>query len=481
MSTLYVTEPPTDGKVILHTSKGEVEIELWAKEAPKACRNIIALALEGYYDAGIWHRIVPGFCVQTGDPTGTGRGGESVYGEPFADEVHQRLRFNRRGMVAMANAGRRNTNDSQFFITLDATPELQNKHTIFGRVAGPTIYNALALAEVELSDTEPDRPVFPPKLLRVEVVHNPFLDIVPRITREEREAQQAARRRIAQQQVVPEHDRKKQKKNTALLSFGGEEDLPSAGGARVPLSSHDLLNDKKLSRKTAERTRARGAGGERDAAGDAGRSMRSASPAPAEERPVRDASPRDARPSQPPAPAAASEQAALEDAVRRGARGILPTASTPGPKGRTHLAELAAEYRKGPGASRRNRERDTLAMLGQFRSSVQRKEGAESRSAPGRDPYGDADGREYGASDDEYDAAAGSDWRSHRFDAGGVPLLGGKDKFSVHDYEVVDSRNTQSDVALSLGFGGHTAVHAHSKREREEAMRREGRRGRDWQ
>lgn len=116
MSTLYVTEPPTDGKIVLHTSKGEIEVELWAKEAPKACRNIVTLALEGYYDDCLWHRIVPGFCIQTGDPTGTGAGGESIYGEPFSDELHQRLRFNRRGLVAMANTGMRNSNDSQFFV-----------------------------------------------------------------------------------------------------------------------------------------------------------------------------------------------------------------------------------------------------------------------------------------------------------------------------------------------------------------------------
>lgn len=76
MSTLYVTEPPTDGKVILHTSRGEIELELWPKEAPKACRNLITLALEGYYDDCVWHRIVPGFCIQTGDPSGTGSGGK---------------------------------------------------------------------------------------------------------------------------------------------------------------------------------------------------------------------------------------------------------------------------------------------------------------------------------------------------------------------------------------------------------------------
>lgn len=80
-------------------------------------------------------------------------------------------------------------------ITLDATPELQNKHTIFGKVSGTTIFNVLALSEVELSEEEPDRPVFPPKLLTVKVLENPFPDIVPRITREEKLMQDAARKK----------------------------------------------------------------------------------------------------------------------------------------------------------------------------------------------------------------------------------------------------------------------------------------------
>lgn len=127
MSSLYVTEPPTDGKVILHTAKGEIEIELWSKEAPKACRNFVALALEGYYDSCVWHRIVPNFIIQTGDPSSTGHGGESFFGAPFENEIHQRLRFNRRGLVAMANAGEKCTNESQFFVsfrTWDLTQHL---------------------------------------------------------------------------------------------------------------------------------------------------------------------------------------------------------------------------------------------------------------------------------------------------------------------------------------------------------------------
>ncbi|KAG6846893.1 Peptidyl-prolyl isomerase cwc27 [Arthromyces matolae] len=106
--------------------------------------------MEGYYDSNIFHRIVPGFLVQTGDKTGTGGGGESFYGEPFEDEIHPRLRFAHRGLVGMANNGTKNSNDSQFFITLairvldskgvDRADELHGKHTLFGRVMGDTFF-----------------------------------------------------------------------------------------------------------------------------------------------------------------------------------------------------------------------------------------------------------------------------------------------------------------------------------------------------
>ena len=134
MSTVYQLEPPTEGKVLVTTSHGEIEIELWAKECPKACRNFVQLCLEGYYDGVIWHRVIKDFMIQTGDPTGTGRGGESVYGEPFKDELHSRIKFNHRGQVAMANSGARDTNGSQFFITFGPCKQLDGKHVVFGKV-----------------------------------------------------------------------------------------------------------------------------------------------------------------------------------------------------------------------------------------------------------------------------------------------------------------------------------------------------------
>ena len=103
------------------------------------------------------------FIFLGGDPSGTGQGGESIYGAPFKDEFHTRLRFVRRGLVAMANAGK-DDNGSQFFFTMAPTQELQNKHTLFGKVVGDTIYNFIKLQDVEVGPD--DRPHHPHKIIR---------------------------------------------------------------------------------------------------------------------------------------------------------------------------------------------------------------------------------------------------------------------------------------------------------------------------
>ena len=238
MSSVYELEPPTEGKVLLTTTHGEIEIELWAKECPKACRNFVGLCLEGYYDGVIWHRIIKDFMIQTGDPTGTGRGGVSFYGEAFKDEFHSRIKFNHRGQVAMANSGGKDTNQSQFFITLERCDWIDRKHTIFGKVVGHTIYNALQIAEME---TEGDRPVEPhPKILKTEVLWNPFDDIVPR------HADEPLADDVADADAAP-RKKKKQKKKLNLLSFGeeaGEEDAELATMARPKvMSAHDAASD----------------------------------------------------------------------------------------------------------------------------------------------------------------------------------------------------------------------------------------------
>ncbi|XP_076772350.1 spliceosome-associated protein CWC27 homolog isoform X2 [Arvicanthis niloticus] len=238
MSNIYIQEPPTNGKVLLKTTAGDIDIELWSKEAPKACRNFIQLCLEAYYDNTIFHRVVPGFIVQGGDPTGTGTGGESIYGAPFKDEFHSRLRFNRRGLVAMANAGPHD-NGSQFFFTLGRADELNNKHTIFGKVTGDTVYNMLRLTEVDIDDEE--RPRNPHRIKSCEVLFNPFDDIIPREIKKPKKDK-------------PEEEVKKLKpkgtKNFSLLSFGEEAEEEEEEVNRVSQSmkgrsksSHDLLKD----------------------------------------------------------------------------------------------------------------------------------------------------------------------------------------------------------------------------------------------
>lgn len=133
--------------------------------------------MEGYYNGTIFHRVVKGFIVQGGDPIGDGTGGESIYGHTFKDEFHSRLRYARRGLVGMANADK-DDNGSQFFFTLAATPELQNKNTLFGKVTGDTLYNMLKLEEGLVDHNE--RPMYPQKILGTEILSNPFEDIVPR-------------------------------------------------------------------------------------------------------------------------------------------------------------------------------------------------------------------------------------------------------------------------------------------------------------
>ncbi|KAM4870208.1 spliceosome-associated protein CWC27 homolog [Urocitellus parryii] len=264
MSNIYIQEPPTNGKVLLKTTAGDIDIELWSKEAPKACRNFIQLCLEAYYDNTIFHRVVPGFIVQGGDPTGTGTGGESIYGAPFKDEFHSRLRFNRRGLVAMANAGPHD-NGSQFFFTLGRADELNNKHTIFGKVTGDTVYNMLRLTEVDIDDDE--RPRNPHKIKSCEVLFNPFDDIIPREIKKPKKEK-------------PEEEVKKLKpkgtKNFSLLSFGEEAEEEEEEVNRVSQSmkgksksSHDLLkNDPHLSSVPAVESEKGDATGDLDDEGD---------------------------------------------------------------------------------------------------------------------------------------------------------------------------------------------------------------------
>ena len=122
-----------DKIVVLETNQGNIEIKLKSDIAPKACENFEKLVQKGYYNGLIFHRVIKGFMIQGGDPTGTGAGGESIWGKPFEDEVTPMAKFDAPGILAMANAGP-STNGSQFFITTAKTPWLNMRHTIFGEV-----------------------------------------------------------------------------------------------------------------------------------------------------------------------------------------------------------------------------------------------------------------------------------------------------------------------------------------------------------
>ena len=130
MSSVYHTEPPTKGKVVFQTSVGPIDVELWSKEAPKACRNFIQLALEGYYDRTTFHRVIPGFMAQGGDPTGTGMHGSDKPNlkQEFNSEPHVR------GTCSMARAQDPDSANSQFFICIDDARFLDKQYTVWGVV-----------------------------------------------------------------------------------------------------------------------------------------------------------------------------------------------------------------------------------------------------------------------------------------------------------------------------------------------------------
>lgn len=151
--------------VILETNQGNIEIELMPEVAPKACENFTKLAEKGYYDGLIFHRVIKQFMIQGGDPTGTGMGGESIWGKSFEDEINIDVKFNKPGILAMANSGR-NTNGSQFFITTEKTPWLHQKHTIFGKViAGYDVVQKIEATPVGAND----KPITPQKIVKAYV------------------------------------------------------------------------------------------------------------------------------------------------------------------------------------------------------------------------------------------------------------------------------------------------------------------------
>lgn len=240
MSAHYSTEPAPTASATLNTTFGPLHISLFAKQTPLTCKNFLQHCLDGYYVGTIFHRVVPDFIIQGGDPTGTGSGGTSIYEYPefeydpesrepdekviLKDELHSRLRFNRRGLVGMAKS-EDGSYGSQFFITLANTErELNGKCTLFGRIEGDSIYNVLKIADAERVEGS-ERPVYPVKITSCEIGEQGPLAgkllkrqlTAPRVPTTKEEEKPAPKKK------------KKTKAGKALLSFGaeeGDEDVP---------------------------------------------------------------------------------------------------------------------------------------------------------------------------------------------------------------------------------------------------------------
>lgn len=157
------------------TSMGDLKLELYCEDVSNACENFLALCASGYYNGTAFHRNIKGFMVQGGDPSGTGKGGKSIFPTPkgkFEDEIRDHLRHGGRGVLSMANSGR-NTNGSQFFITYAKHTHLDGKYTIFGRViSGHEVLDAMERAPVG----ENFRPIDTIKIMSTKILANPIAD-----------------------------------------------------------------------------------------------------------------------------------------------------------------------------------------------------------------------------------------------------------------------------------------------------------------
>ncbi|KAI8910826.1 cyclophilin-like domain-containing protein [Gorgonomyces haynaldii] len=156
--------------VTLHTNLGDLKIEVFCEAVPRTSENFLALCASGYYNGSPFHRNIKGFMAQTGDPTGTGKGGKSIWDKPFDDEIKPTLKHHTRGIVSMANKGP-NTNESQFFITFGKQTHLDGKYTVFGKLIDG--FDTLELIENQPVDAK-NKPLSPIVLERVTIHANPL-------------------------------------------------------------------------------------------------------------------------------------------------------------------------------------------------------------------------------------------------------------------------------------------------------------------
>mmetsp|Transcript_27499 Transcript_27499/g.57765 ORF Transcript_27499/g.57765 Transcript_27499/m.57765 type:complete len:625 (-) Transcript_27499:15-1889(-) len=273
MSQVYSTEPNPTGRLVLETTHGPIDIQLFCKECPTTCRTFLQLCLDGYFTDMIWHRCLDNFLIQTGltrDETMTGNPVEDMEGylkrssavpaklalsgdgglgwDRKKFELNPRIRFNHRGQVAMAlplddgkNGGNVSSEESaekallryQFFVTLDEAPFLDAKHVIFGTVSGPTIFNALRIGRTDVdegSGVPIDLRGAPPRIKNVKIDHHPFQDLV--VTSDKsipwkralKGSGKGGDRKDAEQSAIEKRRKKRKgKRDLNVLSFGDEE------------------------------------------------------------------------------------------------------------------------------------------------------------------------------------------------------------------------------------------------------------------
>ena len=164
--------------VTLHTTLGDLKFEVFCDTAPRTAFNFLALCASGYYDGTTFHRNMKGFMMQGGDPTGTGKGGESIWGGTFDDEFHPDNAHDRRGVLSMANKGP-GTNRSQFFVTYERQPHLNNVYTVFGRMLeGWDVLDQMERLPVQGGPKKSvaNRPLDPPVLRGITIHANPLAD-----------------------------------------------------------------------------------------------------------------------------------------------------------------------------------------------------------------------------------------------------------------------------------------------------------------
>ncbi|KZT30604.1 cyclophilin-like protein [Neolentinus lepideus HHB14362 ss-1] len=197
---------------VVTSLRGSLNLELFCEKAPKTCYNFLMLARNGKYNDCLFHRLIPNFMIQTGDPAGTGSGGESYWGTPFRDEYDMKgaAKHDGRGVVAMANKGP-STNGSQWYVTFKATPHLDKKHTVFGKVVGgEDVLDALEKLPVKPGTERPAKPV---KITEVIIYQDPFEEY------KERLAKKLAKR--AEADSNPESSKPQEKKTGDDMNWFG--------------------------------------------------------------------------------------------------------------------------------------------------------------------------------------------------------------------------------------------------------------------